>query len=126
MALQLRILILIGCLIALYTIIHMIKKENLELKYALSWIGASFAILIIAVFPRIIEVLADYLGIISPMNGLFFLGIVFNLLIIFSITVAQSRSSKRIKELVQKVALLEEEIATQLEMIKEENHKDVS
>lgn len=110
-------------MIALYTIIHMVKKENLELKYALSWIGVSVAVLVIAIFPVIIEELAKHLGIISPMNGLFFLGIGFNLLIIFSLTVAQSRNSKRIKELVQKVALLEKELEKKIEGLK--NSEDV-
>ena len=102
----------------------MIKKENLELKYALSWIGVSTAIIIIALFPIIIEILADRMGIASPMNGLFFLGIGFILLIIFSLTVAQSRNSKRIKELVQKVALLEEKTEKQFIDIKGEKKTD--
>ena len=58
-------------------------------------------------FPQLITWLAHRLGIASPINMLFFLGFCFSLMIIFVLTVAVSRSSIRIKELAQELALYE-------------------
>ena len=110
MGTQLRSLIIITCVIALTVIINMIRREKLELKYCLIWIVTGLAILFMGCIPRSIDVMASILGVMTPINALFFVGLCFSLLIIFSLTIAQSRNSKRIKELAQKLALLEYEI----------------
>lgn len=110
MGTQLRVLIIILALITLMGIINMIKKEKLELKYVLLWILGTFCIISMAIFPVTIDYVAYLLNIATPINALFFLGICFILIILFSLTVAQSRNSKKIKNLAQKIALLEYEI----------------
>lgn len=110
MGTQLRVLVILGSMISLVVIVNMIKKEKLELKYSLSWIFASIAILFMGIFPKGIDFIAKILNIANPMNALFFTGICFILIILFSLTVAQSRSSRKIKDLAQKIALLEHEL----------------
>ena len=55
--------------------------------------------------------LATALGIFSPVNMIFFLGFVLSLVIIFTLTVALSRVTARVRKLAQMIALQEDENA---------------
>ena len=106
---NIRIQIIIGVIVifALCIIVNMIREKKLELRYALAWLGVGIAILVLDCFPQVITWLAIKVGIASPINMLFFLGFCFSLVIIFILTVAVSRSSIRIKQLAQELALYE-------------------
>ena len=109
MNVRLQIIVAIAILFALGVIINMIRKRALELRYALAWLIVGVGVLVLDIFPGIMEKLASVLGIYSPVNMLFFLGFCFSLVIIFVLTVAVSRMSIRIKELTQELALHEKE-----------------
>ena len=98
---NIRIQVIIGIIVvlALCVIINMIRKI------------VGVGILALDCFPQLITWLAHILGIASPINMLFFLGFCFSLIIIFVLTVAVSRSSIRIKQLAQEIALYEEEMS---------------
>ena len=106
---NIRIQIIIGVIVifALCIIVNMIREKKLELRYALAWLGVGIVILVLDCFPQVITWLAIKVGIASPINMLFFLGFCFSLVIIFILTVAVSRSSIRIKQLAQELALYE-------------------
>ena len=106
---NIRIQIIIGVIVifALCIIVNMIREKKLELRYALAWLGVGIAILVLDCFPQVITWLAIKVGIASPIIMLFFLGFCFSLVIIFILTVAVSRSSIRIKQLAQELALYE-------------------
>ena len=107
MSLKIQIVVAAVIILALCLIINMIRKKALELKYTLIWLGVGIAVLILDIFPGIMEWLAALLGIQLPANMLFFFGFCFALMIIFSLTIAVSRMSIRISELAQEVALYE-------------------
>ena len=100
-------------LLMLLAILLMIRKKELELKYALVWLIAFAGVLFATLFPGFIIILTYQLGIDSPINMLFFLGFCFSLAIIFGLTVAISRMSLRIKKLAQEIALLERDICSE-------------
>ena len=111
---NIRIQIIIGVIVifALCIIVNMIREKKLELRYALAWLGVGIAILVLDCFPQVITWVAIKVGIASPINMLFFLGFCFSLVIIFILTVAVSRSSIRIKQLAQELALYEKKNIT--------------
>lgn len=96
-------------IIALVIIINMVRRKRLELRYALAWLGVGIGTLFLDCFPQVISWLSKMLGIASPTNMLFFSGFIFSLVIIFILTVSVSRTSIRIKQLAQEIALLEKE-----------------
>lgn len=110
MTTKIQIIIGVCLLIAFVMIVNMIKKRNLELKYALSWLAALFFVFIFDCFPRLLNQLSSVLGIWAPVNMIFFLGFCFSLVIIFILTVTLSRMSERVRRLSQTVALNEEKI----------------
>lgn len=107
MNIRIQIIIGIAVVLAEIIIVNMIRKKKLELRYALAWLFVGAAILLLDCFPGLITKLSDVLGIVSPINMLFFLGFCFSLVIIFTLTVAVSRMSIRIKQLTQEIALHE-------------------
>lgn len=110
MTTKIQIIIGVCLLIAFVMIVNMIKKRNLELKYALSWLAAIFSVFVFDCFPILLNKLSHMLGIWAPVNMIFFLGFCFALVIIFILTVTLSRMSERVRKLSQAVALNEEKI----------------
>ena len=95
---------------ALFVIINRIRKNSLELRYALAWLFALAGILILDIFPGIMAICAEFMGIATPANMLFFMGFCFLLLIVFGLTAAVSKMSVQIKKLTQELALLEKRL----------------
>lgn len=109
MNIRIQIIVAVFILGALTIIINMIRKKALELRYALAWLAVGVGVLVLDVFPVLMERVSKILGIASPVNMLFFFGFCFSLIIIFVLTIAISRMSIRIKELAQEVALLKKD-----------------
>lgn len=108
MTLQIQITLIVFILLFLLVILNMIRKRELELKYALSWFIMDLALIILVCIPNTMEKLAELLGIYSPVNMVFFLGFVFSLIVIFVLTVTLSRMSSRVRRLAQIVAMMNE------------------
>ena len=109
MDIKIQIIIAAGVIIAMGIIVNMIRKKNLELRHALTWLAVGVSILILDCFPNLISWISEKIGIASPVNMLFFFGFCFSLMIIFTLTIAMSRMSIRIKQLAQEVALLKKD-----------------
>lgn len=126
MFLRTQILLITILLLALGVIINMVRKRVLELKYVLAWMGCDISLIILICFPRLIDELAKVIGIHSPMNMIFFLGFVFSLVIIFSLTVALSHVTANVRRIAQMIALLPDDIKKEYFSGTEEKESDHS
>lgn len=110
MTFKLQIILLIVSVCALAFIFRLIAKGVLQLKYSILWllVGASFVVL--AIFPRILNIISELLGVFTPVNALFLIGYIFLLALVFSLTIAVSKYSDKVRELSQQIALLKKEI----------------
>lgn len=109
MNIRIQIIIAIFIILALAVIVNMIRKKALELRYALAWLAVGAGVLVLDLFPGLIETISRLIGIADPVNMLFFAGFCFSLAIIFVLTIAISRMSIRIKDLAQELALYRSE-----------------
>ena len=107
MSVKIQIIIAVLIICALIVIIDMIRKKRLELSYALSWLLVGIGVLILDIFPQLIKTISEKIGIVSPVNMLFFFGFCFSLIIIFVLTIAISKLSIKIKQLAQQIAIYE-------------------
>ena len=82
-----RIILLVGILLYILLIIYLMKKGRMSLKYSLVWFLTGLVLLLCAIFPQAIGYVAKLLGIYSEVNGVFFVGVCFILLIILSYSV---------------------------------------
>ena len=100
----------LAILFILAILINMIRRRSLELKYALVWMLVLTALFVFDCAPALLNVVSGFLGIYAPVNMIYFPGILFSLLIIFSLTVALSRLSNSVRTLDQMVALNEKRL----------------
>ena len=90
-------------------VLHLVAKGKLLLKYSLLWLVLCLAMLICALFPGVVYVLSDFTGIVAPSNLGFLVGIVILLAISLSLSVIVSKQALSIKNLTQRIAILEKE-----------------
>ena len=105
MSIIIKCVIIVVLILGLLKILGLIKKNKLELKYALSWLFLELGIFIITLIPNLLNVISKALGIYNEINILFFLVFVFNILVIFSLTMSLSRNSERVRKMAQEIAL---------------------
>lgn len=110
MSFHLQIILAIIVVVYFYIIIHLIKKKTLALKYTLLWLASGVGVGILVIFPALLDWIAKLFGISSPVNALFFIGIIFITLILLSLTAIVSKQTERIKQLAQENALLEKRL----------------
>lgn len=110
MSTYLRVLLGIVVVVYFWFIIYFIKKKMLALKYILLWLFSGFIMGILVIFPELLVVFVELIGIETPMYGLFLAGIFFSLLISMSLTAIVSKQTERIKNLAQSNAMLEKRV----------------
>ena len=80
------------------------------MRYSIIWLISAGVLLVFAVFPYVVLVLTDLLGMAVPVNVVFLLVIAFILLLLLSLSSIVSGFAEKIKRLAQENALLEERV----------------
>lgn len=120
MNISLRISLIIALLIYFACIYGMLKKGKLSLKYSLLWIFCGIMMIVFVLFPSFLEKLAQWIGIMNYLNGLFAV-LIFGLMILLMVlTTIVSELTNKNRLLVQECALLDERVRI-LEEAKEDN-----
>lgn len=105
MSIYLRIILVVISMLSMLNILKRVCKSKLQIEYSIFWIVFSILLILVAVFPQPMFVLAQILGIQSPAN-MVFLFVIFILLIkLFNMTIEVSQLQYKQQELVQKIAL---------------------
>ena len=121
MSFKLQIVLIALVLLALFVMVKRIRTGKLLLQHCLSWMLLLFAVFVVSLFPALLSMIANAFGILMPVNMVFFVGFCFALVIIFGLTQSISKMTDQIKELTQKIALLENRIRED-EETEHENH----
>ena len=100
----LRVILLIAAIGLVVFLLHSIKKSKMSIEDALFWMGFSFLILLMSIFPEIPSFLSDTIGFMSPVNFVF-LFFIFVLIRDFLSNRRISQLENRVKELTQQIAL---------------------
>lgn len=103
---RLQIIVAVFLCVLLLSLIRKIVKKQLDIKSTLSWILLIVVLLIVDIFPKILELTAHLIGIQLPSNMVFMLAIIFLGVIVLSHTIMLSKLAETNKTLVQEVALL--------------------
>ena len=106
MSLRLQVVIAIAAVVAILYIGNLVRIRRLELKYALIWFFVGILLLVFDLFPGLLQVMTQALGITLPINMLTFLGLLFVLMILFSQTIVISNLTRKCQRLTQEVGLL--------------------
>lgn len=120
MNVSLRIALVVGIILYFIVIFELLKKDLLNMKYTLLWMGSGGLMLFIVIFPYGLEKLIHMLGIVELTNGLFSVVLFCILLLLMAITSIVSMQNKKIRRLVQVCALYEKRIRQLEELVKKE------
>ncbi|MCI7768241.1 MAG: DUF2304 domain-containing protein [Oscillospiraceae bacterium] len=106
----LQIFFIICIVVFLLIIIRYLTKKQLNLKYSLVWLAAAGCMLILALFPQLVEKIGNLVGIATPVSTVFVFAGMFMLLIILTLTIIVSHMNNRIYRLTQMQAILEKRV----------------
>ncbi|MCI5774405.1 MAG: DUF2304 domain-containing protein [Erysipelotrichaceae bacterium] len=109
MTLNLQLAMIIGALIALGIILHGAIKLRLNVKYAVVWICWALFILLLGIFPKIAQTMAQLLGIATVSNLVFLLMMAILYALSYYSYIKVSKMNEEIKRLGYEVAMLKKE-----------------
>lgn len=105
--LEQQIIAVVFSLALMAAIVQLIRRHKLREEYALVWMIAGAAILLLSVFGGLVRMLASLVGVTYPPTLVLVVGLLFALLILLSQSVTISGQADHIRDLAQTVALLE-------------------
>jgi hypothetical protein len=91
-------------------VFFLLKKNRLSLRYSLLWMLSGVIMLVLALFPGLLDRFARLIGIYSSVNALFAVIFFCGLMLMISFTVIVSREKQEIVRSIQRTALLEKRI----------------
>lgn len=104
---RLQIVAIIAVLLFFFCLFKLLKKNQVEMKYTLLWILSGVIMLVLAIFPQILDWFAGLVGVYSSVNALLGVLICFGIMLMISFTVIISNEKKEIVRLVQEMAIIE-------------------
>lgn len=91
------------------TILWLIRRDHLHSHHALWWLLVAFTVMLLGIFPTMIDWIARWLGVNYPPTLLFIFGMGMILVKVISIDLHQSELERKIRRLAQQIAILEGE-----------------
>ena len=107
MFLQQKIFAVIASISMFITIIYLVKKGKLREEYSWVWFLTGFIILILILWYDLLVFLTKLIGAVAPTTTIFIFGIIFLMLISLHSAIKISLMNDQIKNLAQKISLLE-------------------
>ncbi len=107
---HLRITLIIVVISYFIVILYFLKQKALNLKSTLLWLVAGAVMGILVVVPELLTRTIRLFGIQDNMNGLFLFCIGFIVLILLSLTSIASRQNRKLRTLIQELAILDKRV----------------
>lgn len=104
MSAELCAVLIIGSVLFCIYVLRKIRYSKFKIDDSIFWICFSFVLILVSIFPEILTVGAEKLGVVSPVNFVFLIMIFLLLLKIFLLSRNVSELEDKLKQLVQKIA----------------------
>jgi hypothetical protein len=88
-------------------VFEMVRRRYLRERYALLWLAAALALLVLAAWKGLLTAVSHAVGIKTPSNAFFVIAFAFLLLLLLHFSAVVSRLSDETRVLAQRVALIE-------------------
>lgn len=97
-------------LIVLATIVELLRRRQLREKYGILWLTVLLIVIPLSLFPRLLDNVAGFFGVVSGVSLVLFLGIAFLLLVCVHLSWEVSALEEETRTLAEDLALLRAEI----------------
>jgi len=108
-----RLLTVTFALVFAFAVFELIRRRKLQERYTVLWFVYALAIALIGIFPALLNIITDLLGIYDPNAALFALGFIGVGVLLLNLTVTVSKQGEQITRLAQEVALLHKQLQKQ-------------
>lgn len=93
-----------------FCILWLVRRDRLHGLFALWWLLIALAVLVLGLFPRIVDWLGGLFGVSYPPTLILLLGLSAVILKLLAIDIGFTRRERQTRRLLQKVAILELEL----------------
>lgn len=100
-----QVLAIIMAVVLLVAVILLLRSYVLPEKYAVLWLVASVAAIVLSAWPALLDAIADFFGIAQPINLLFVGAFFVILLLLMQISLELARTRDELRKIVQRLAL---------------------
>lgn len=100
-----KLAILFSVLFVIF-IIALVRNNKLQENYSILWIIFSICIVVLSIFPGIINKIADWFGVIYQPSILYLFGFVVLAIYIIHLSIVLTKQNKRIIRLTQEIGIL--------------------
>lgn len=104
MSVNIFFLILTLCLV--FMVLAQVRNQNMKEKYAALWLIVSAIIVVLTIFPKLLDWLAELVGIETPVNLLFLLAIIMLIGVCMHLTQQLSKMADETRILAEEVAIM--------------------
>ena len=106
------------------TVFELVRRRYLRERYALLWLAAALALLVLAAWKGLLTRIAHIMGVHLPSNAFFVIAFAFLLLLLLHFSAVVSRMSDQTRVLAQRLALLEQRERHRWEGTSDESNPD--
>ena len=110
MTLRLQILLVLFTCLTLYLVIHNVHKGAMKIQYSIVWTSGVFGLLLVALFPDVLDMISALAGIEKTVNAVYLIVIFMIMVLVFYLYSVISKQSEQIMRLTYKVAELEKKM----------------
>ena len=96
----------IAGVLTIMAMIHLLRRQYVKEKYAVLWFLAGISVAVLAIFPRLLDLLADILHIHSGPNLLFLIAVIVLGLVCVQLSIAVSTLEENNRTLAEELGLL--------------------
>jgi len=105
-----QILAVVLSIAMLVVVLVLLRFYFLPEKYAVIWLLAAVAAIVLSFFPGILDALSSFFGISEPINLLFVAGFFIVLLLLMQLSLELARTRDELRKVIQAIAIDLEEI----------------
>ena len=117
----LRGVLILMSLLVLVIMVRKIRQSRAKIEDSMFWVFFALLLVVFSIFPQAANLLSDLVGTMSTANFIFLLMIFLLLVKCFSMSMRISQLETKLKELVQRIALDDNELE---QVLKKEAKKD--
>jgi len=104
-----QVLAIVLSVVMLVVVLVLLRFYFLPEKYAVIWLIAAVAAIVLSVFPGILSAVSGFFGISQPVNLLFFAAFFIVLLLLMQLSLELARTRDELRRAVQSIAIELEE-----------------
>ena len=105
-----QIVSIVFAVVVLMLVFELVRRRYLHERYAILWLGAALALLVLAIWTSLLDDISSVLGIQTPSNTFFVIAFAFLLLLVLHFSSVVSKLSDETRVLAQRLALVEQRL----------------